>query len=182
MTKSEQKTIEVTFRVPVTHLEGMEYPDKIRSCPTWPPYKHGVLLDLYMYWCKNHKGSKQEFAKALEAEVREGKHPLLEEGIEAITYYSIMSQLDWMAQKENQVITCKAGSTEKTFHPSNLMIMTTHQKAKEAQRARANKGIVNEDDSSAKELSTEPFMQALQDHAFCELLVGTMMKYVEEHS
>ena len=142
MTQNLQiQTAEVTFRVKYVPVEGMILPDKVRAVSDWLPIRHGVLLNEYMRWCNERRGSKQEFAKNLEIEILQGKHPILsktslDNNPESFTYYSIMSQLDWLAQEENKVITYAKDSTEKIFHPNNLMLLTTKQKAEESRRAR----------------------------------------------
>jgi hypothetical protein len=146
------RQVDVTYRVKVALLPGVVLPDKIKVCHDWLPTRHGVLLNEYMRWCKQHKGSKQEFAKNLVKEIEAGLHPMLDRGIfdsdqnKPITYYSIMSQLDWIAQKENKVITEEPDSTVKVFYPNNLMILTTKQKAEEAKRAKERK--LNQSESS----------------------------------
>lgn len=142
MTQNLQiQTAEVTFRVKYVPVEGMILPDKVRAVSDWLPIRHGVLLNEYMRWCNERRGSKQEFAKNLELEILQGKHPILSKtsldtNSEPFTYYSIMSQLDWIAQEENKVITYAKDSTEKIFHPNNLMLLTTKQKAEESRRSR----------------------------------------------
>lgn len=142
---SNIQQVEVTYKVKVALLPGVLVPDKVKTCSDWLPIRHGVLLNEYMCWCRQHKGSKQEFAKNLVKEIEEGKHPLLEKTafdsnpLKPITYHSIMSQLDWLAQKENRVIMEEENSTSKLFCPNNLMILTTKQKAEEAKRSKERK-------------------------------------------
>ena len=165
--EENKKIVEVTYRVPVVFVEGMILPDKTRVVSDWLPIRHGVLINEYMRWCRNHKGSKQEFAKNLVKEIEQGLHPILEKteldsNPENFTYYSIMSQLDWLKQKENQVIVNIDDSTELAFNPNNLMILTTKQKAEEAERARKRRELEVEDPvSSDRVLSAEEVETAM---------------------
>lgn len=135
----------VSFRTRATLLDGVKLPseDYIKCICDWTLIRHGHLLNEYMRWCNEHKGTKQEFAVNLVKEIAEGKHPILVKDAAydrddiPFTANSIMAQLDWMAQKENQVIVSVPNSTVKMFYPTNLMIMTSYQKSAEARRAAA---------------------------------------------
>ena len=150
------KTANVTFKVKYVDLPGLILPDKERVVSDWLPIRYGVLLNEYMRWCKDGRGSKQEFAKNLEAEILQGKHPILsknalDKDMNPFTYYSIMSQLDLVAQEENKAIVFDKDSTEKTFYPNHLMLITTKQKAEESRRARERQ--TKETDDLVRKLS-----------------------------
>lgn len=136
------KNVEVTYRVPVKMGEGVIIPDKVKSVSLWTPLRGAVLLNSYMRWCRDFKGSKQEFAKTFLNEVTLGLHPIMEKQCEdsdswtPLTYHSIMSQLDWWTQDENQVISFMGDSTIRVFAPNRLLILTSKQKSAEATRAR----------------------------------------------
>lgn len=153
--------VEVTYRVRVEVRKGMILPDAVKSVSNWTPIRHGVLLNEYMKWSKNHRGSKKEFARYIVQGIDDGLFPLLERNelldakMEPVSIQSVMSQIDWWSQEENQVITEEPNSTEKVFHPNNVMILTTKQKAEEAARARAKKEKAQEENNIDDNLASK---------------------------
>lgn len=162
------QNVAVTYGIPVEVLEGMILPDSIKRVSNWTPIRHGVLLNEYMKWCKEGCGSKQKFASYMAIAISQGLFPLFErtalDGTDTpITAYSIMSQLDWWTQKENQVITySEENPAIKEFHPNNLMILTTKQKTAEATKSRSKQ--LKTDDAASnladKILSLDPDTRA----------------------
>ena len=140
------RIMEITYAVKVLDDPRLIAPDrsKVKSGTDWLPTRHGVLLNEYMRWCQESRGTKQQFAENLIKEIELGKHPLLlknelDHRPEPFTVQSITSQLDWIAQDENIVIDTKPDSTVKVFYPNHLMVLTTKQKSEEATRARLRK-------------------------------------------
>lgn len=157
---AEIEWAEVTYKVRVAKLPGVELPEKVKTVSNWLPTRHGVVLNEYMRWIRDGHNSKQEFAKNLVKRIENGEFPILErnefdDDPKPITYQAIMSQIDWWAQKENQVITYAKDSTEKIFHPNNLMLLTTKQKAEEARRSREKQVVDDKLVETLKSLAPE---------------------------
>jgi hypothetical protein len=137
----EIKTVQAKYNIRIAALDGVIIPEDTKSVNKWTPIRHGVLLNEYMKWCKNHNGTKQQFAHSIITGINAGFYPILEPNVcdtdayTAPTVISIMSQIDWWGQSENKVWVTEKDSTEKSFYPNNLMILTSEQKASEARRS-----------------------------------------------
>lgn len=139
------KTVEVTYKVKVRADQDFVFPEKAKTVTRWTPLRHAVLLNAYMKWSRNFRGSKQEFAKQFLKDIEAGEYPIMERTVfdsddwTPYTCHAIQSQLDWLAQDENKVITSVENSTILEFWTNNLLALTTKQKAEEARRSMEKK-------------------------------------------
>jgi hypothetical protein len=126
-----------------------------------------------MNWCKNHRGTKQQFAHSIINGIGAGFYPVLEPNVcdtdayTAPTVNSIMSQIDWWGQPENKVWVIEKDSTEKSFYPNNIMILSAEQKASEARRSLEKDAQVAQMKTFLKTLSPES-VEALKAALSCQ--------------
>ena len=142
-----------SYKVPVDERDGMLFPvlKRPKTVSRWTPIRHGVLLNEFMRWHNKGCGDVKDFSEFLHEKVKSGNVPLLEIypldiNKTKFTPDAFTSQIEWMAQRENQVIIWGGLATE--FIPNNLMIMTSYQKAGESLKAQGKEDLVPDEERS----------------------------------